>query len=84
MGYFSNGTEGMGYRDRYCDRCKHDINEDCAVWLAHLVANYEECNKKESVLHILIPRSEDGLRNEQCRMFVERDDPEYLGQQKLL
>jgi len=74
MGYFSNGTEGMIYQDMYCSRCEHDKNNDCAIWLAHLLSNYEECNNKESILHILIPRAENG-QNEQCKMFIEATPP---------
>ena len=73
MGYFSNGTEGMMYEERYCDRCIHQGPIDgpgCAVMLAHNLFNYKECNKKDSILHLLIPRSKDGW-NEQCSMFVE-------------
>jgi len=72
MGYFSNGTEGMDYQERYCSRCVHDANRDCPVWAAHLLHNYDECNNKGSILHMLIPRSKDGLGNEQCKMFVPR------------
>jgi hypothetical protein len=42
------------------------------VWLAHLLYSYRDCNDKESILHILIPESEDGLSAEQCRMFYEK------------
>lgn len=73
MGYFSNGTEGELYQEDYCDRCIHG-QDGCAVWFAHEMYNYDECNNKNSILHLLIPRSEDGLGNEQCRMFVERGD----------
>ena len=73
MGYFSNGTEGLDYEARYCDRCVHQKPDKfCPVWEAHLCANYEECDKPDSILHILIPRTADGLENEQCRMFYER------------
>ena len=68
MGYFSNGTEGMEYEALYCDRCVHQ--GDCAVWNAHMDCNYEECNKPESILHMLIPRK--GIHNEQCRMFLRK------------
>lgn len=67
MGYFSNGSEGMGYAERYCSRCVHE--EGCVVWTAHLLRNYDECNNEKSILHMLIPRSRDGLSNEKCRMF---------------
>lgn len=70
MGYFSNGTEGEIYFERYCARCVHDANENCPVWAAHLIFNYDECNKPGSILHMLIPRSADGLGNEQCVMFL--------------
>lgn len=67
MGYFANGTEAMAYEARYCDRCIHQ-DDPCAVTLAHLLHNYDECNKKESILHLLIPRLPDG-ENAQCAMF---------------
>lgn len=79
MGYFSNGCEGHDYEDRWCSRCIHRGSDDgpsCPVWFAHLDLNYEECNNKKSILHILIPRTKDGLGNEQCRMFIEGDPPE--------
>ena len=78
MGYFSNGTEGMMYEEAYCNRCLHQGPPDgpgCAIWLAHMLYNYDECNKKESILHLLIPRTKDGLGNEQCTMFIE--DPHH-------
>ncbi len=69
MGYFSNGTEGMAYEAEYCDKCIHQEN-GCAVWLAHMMHNYDECNNEKSILHILIPRNKDGW-NDQCKMFVK-------------
>lgn len=75
MAYFSNGSEGEAYVESYCYRCVHwkDLNDGrgpgCPVWDLHLMSNYEECNKKGSYLHVLIPRSKDGLYNEQCTMF---------------
>lgn len=79
MGYFSNGAEGADYEERYCSRCvhyDHKLGEDlpCPVWMAHLLYAYELCNEKEHpgkvMLDMLIPRTPDGLGNEQCRMFV--------------
>jgi hypothetical protein len=69
MAYFSNGTEGRSYEEKYCERCIH--NEGCTVWLAHLLRNYEECNNEKSILHILIPRSADDRSNQQCTMFLD-------------
>jgi hypothetical protein len=69
MGYFSNGTEGELYYEAYCAHCIHDEHDDCAVLAAHFFYNYDECNKSESILHMLIPRAKDG-ENEQCKMFI--------------
>ena len=69
MGYFSNGTEGELYREKYCDRCLHDISQDCPIWNLHLEHNYKECNNEDSFLHHLIPR--EGIDNLQCKLFVE-------------
>jgi len=33
--------------------------------LAHLLHNYDECNNDKSILVLLIPRSENGLGNEE-------------------
>lgn len=75
MGYFSNGAEGMDYESRYCDHCVHQDGPDgksgCAVWQAHVFYNYTECNNKESILHLLIPRGKGGW-NEQCQMFAKK------------
>lgn len=71
MGYFPNGTAGADYEAQFCDRCIHQDadGEGCAVWLAHMLFNYRDCNDDGSILHILIPQTKDGLGNEQCRMF---------------
>lgn len=72
MAYFSNGTEGDDYQHRWCERCVHDDpDKGCTVWLLHFMHNYEECNKKDSFLHKLIPIREDGFAGE-CTMFIER------------
>jgi len=71
MGYFSNGTEGEVYGEQYCSRCVH--GQKCPVMLLHLLHNYDECNNEESMLHVLIPRSKDGVGNEQCAMFFATD-----------
>lgn len=75
MAYFSNGCEGADYQEQYCVKCVHDVDSNCPVWLLHYLHNYEECNKPDSMLHALIPRSKDGLSNEKCKMFygIEQD-----------
>lgn len=76
MGYFPNGSAGMDYEARYCERCIHQNGPDgdsgCAVYMAHLLKNYDECNNEDSILHMLIPRDEKG-NNEQCLMFVKTE-----------
>ena len=72
MGYFSNGTEGEMYEEEYCNKCIHDENQDCVILLAHHLYNYEDCNNKKSILHILIPRSKEGW-NEKCKMFIKKE-----------
>jgi len=76
MGYFSNGTEGDLYEEKWCKRCVHypqtEYDECCMVWFAHLICNYDECNDEDSVLHMLIPR--EGIRNLECKMFIPRGE----------
>ena len=72
MGYFANGTEGMDYDSEYCERCVH--SNGCAVMEAHMLYNYDECNNKNSILDLLIPRKENGIGNEKCRMLCEKDN----------
>lgn len=76
MGYFSNSTDGEAYYSAYCAKCihEHQYRRDgtgggCAVWFIHGVLNYEECNKPDSPLHILIPRDKATGMNKECTMF---------------
>ena len=70
MGYFPNGTSGMDYEERYCNRCVHQ--NGCAIWEAHMLRNYDECNNEGSILHMLIPRR--GTSNGKCKMFIAHTD----------
>lgn len=74
MAYFSNGTEGMAYQDQYCDKCIH--NDNCAVWDAHQIHNYDEANNDQSILHDLIPMV--GLWPSKCLMFVSKHNLVYI------
>lgn len=78
MGYFSNGTEGELYRERWCEHCRHDGNHDddpfCEVWSLHLQFNYGQTGDAKTILTALIPRSADGLTNEQCGLFVQQHE----------
>ena len=72
MGYFSNGAEGDIYADEYCSKCVHDNEKTgCPVWFLHMIHNYKECNNKDSMLHVLIPRNKDGS-NQKCKMFYAK------------
>lgn len=74
MGYFSNGSEGMSYQDKYCDKCVHWHEEfGCPCWWIHQDLNYDECNNKESVLHKMIPQDKKGF-NSKCFCFIEPKD----------
>ncbi len=79
MAYMSNGSEGMDYEARFCQNCVHFGPEEgpgCPILLLHMLWNYDQCQKtevgkvKEAALDNFIPRSADGLDNEQCKMFV--------------
>lgn len=58
MGYFSNGTQGMDYQERYCSRCVHDGK--CAVWFAHMHHNYD------------YDAFADGSKREELRLYGPR------------
>lgn len=71
MAYFSNGTEGMYYQARYCDKCANaDDDGTCAIWDAHLVFSYGAEGDLKAVLDMLIPEGKDGFAG-QCNMFRE-------------
>lgn len=85
MAYFSNGTEGEMYEDKYCSRCIHNtadpqdaltVNE-CPVLEVHLIYNYDQHRKtKEGVvvreiLSTLIPMIEGEPYADECSMFIE-------------
>lgn len=81
MGYFSNGTEGDSYREKYCSRCAHydpEGDKECPVWEAHLSFNYDQHTpegKREGpvaqILDQLIPRDAK-VGNAKCAMFLAR------------
>lgn len=86
MAYFSNGTEGMDYESRYCDRCVHQGK--CMVWFVHLHWNYAQLDdtpagkEVKAILNNLIPRSQDGLDNGECSMFHERTEAEAKSEEE--
>jgi hypothetical protein len=70
MGYFSNGTEGDFYRERYCDCCEFDKDESCPIWNMHVQHCYNGSADAKHILDSLIPRSKDKLDNDTCFFFV--------------
>ncbi len=79
MGYFSNGSEGGDYEDRFCAKCIHGQSEtvECPVLALHARYNYDQHDKDsmgrrtKRMLETLIPRGEDGLFNARCAMYVK-------------
>lgn len=81
MGYFSNGTEGMAYEEKYCRHCVHQ-EHGCEVWLLHMDWNYEAVGPnadttKARALQLFIPRNKQTGNNEQCRMFHQSPNDEF-------
>ena len=71
MGYFSNSTEGDQFESKFCHTCVHNHEEhSCPCLDAHLLWNYDECNKPDSVLHKMILRDEKGF-NSKCIFFKD-------------
>ncbi len=76
MAFFSNGTEGQVYTEKYCQNCIHDSDEEmCPVWDLHLDFAYELCNEHDSpgkiILDRLIPMDDDRWP-QKCSMFITR------------
>lgn len=87
MGYFSNGTEGDAYEADHCHKCTHYVDGCCAVLDIHRTYNYDQFPEHERtadakrmatalrfVLGLLIPRSKDGIGNDQCKMFHPKQE----------
>lgn len=79
MGYFSNGSEGLDFRETYCEHCVNlpeRDDRDCPVYSAHLAFCYELCNEKKHpgkiILDMLIEREDCSNR---CMMFVDKRKP---------
>lgn len=87
MGYFANGSEGEGYRETYCARCRNNgdekYEEGCTVWDLHLVYNGDQFKESPqakvigTMLEMFIPRANDEhSTNLQCTMFRPLPDSE--------
>lgn len=59
MGYFSNGSEGDDYMNKWCLRCVHLDPEtgypDCFIWDGHIVHNYDKKETRPPWLDVFIP-----------------------------
>lgn len=88
MAYFSNGSEGMDYQERFCMKCRNWRYREnlggmgCPVWDAHLCFAYEECNSKSNakgMLDMLIPMVDTTLGYKtagECAMFLAKSAEE--------
>ncbi len=82
MAYFSNGTEGMQYQEKYCDKCVNMRDKGdgrgpgCAVWDLHVFYAYDECNgtgNAKAMLDQLIPMNKETHFAEECSMFLPKE-----------
>ena len=77
MGYFSNNTEGDAYWMKYCSKCAHERTGgeivNCPIWTAHMLWAGDECDKPDSILHKMIPRTKDSLGNEKCIFYQGKE-----------
>ena len=86
MAYFPNGTSGLVYQEKYCDRCQNNKDKDdgrgtgCPIWDLHAVHNYDQVKNKDfkRILESFIPTKKDGFPDK-CVMF-ERIEGEIEGQ----
>ncbi len=79
MAYFSNGTEGDQYEEKYCIKCVNWRDKDndgaygCPIWDLHMFYAYEECNgtgNAKAMLDHLIPMNKETHFAEECSMFL--------------
>jgi hypothetical protein len=83
MGYFANGTEGMGFAENYCDKCILRVTSKygCPIWAAHSEFNYRDCNNPKSILHWFItPGTEANGWAQTCAWFTTPGEQKALDQ----
>jgi hypothetical protein len=85
MGYFSNGAEGMGFAENYCDKCVLSVTSKygCPIRAAHSEFNYRDCNNPESILHWFISKGtkENGWV-QTCAWFTTPEEQTALDQER--
>lgn len=91
MAYFSNGTEGMMYEEKYCSNCINYREYDalgglksCPIFDLHYEYSYEQ-NKRTKVgkvlvniLETLIPTKKDSPFPDECSMFLQAPPSEEI------
>ena len=79
----ANGTEGMIFERRFCERCIHDINDDCAIHTRALLHDVDEPEYPREWVY-------DANDSPACTAFAteilppSRAELEEAGQQSLL
>ena len=70
MAYFSNGSEGSDYEEKYCAGCCNGGQDNmCPVWHAHFLYAYASAgDPRREVLDLLIPM--DGTFAGKCAMYI--------------
>lgn len=76
MAYFSNGTEGEIFENRWCSRCVNNAEGNCPIWCLHLLWNSAAVGNDAdetaaASLNTLIPMR--GLDPDKCSMFCKSD-----------
>jgi len=64
----SNGTEGGIFEERFCDRCKLDENQDCAIHTNALA--FDEGNPGFPKEWVIPEDSDDWPGEAKCTAFV--------------
>lgn len=62
----SNGTEGMSFMDKFCDKCLYDINEDCDILARSICYQKDEEEYPEEWI------CDEGFKNPRCTKFKNK------------
>lgn len=67
MAYFSNGSDGMHFEDKWCSRCLNypDDGASCEIIFLHQI--YQGEDKCQPLLDSLITR-----KDRVCKMFISK------------
>lgn len=76
MAYFSNGTEGMAYQAKYCDRCaNNDGDGGCPIWDLHLLWNSAQVDSINAIYEgaSLDDNTASGAKHMALSTFIPED-----------